>query len=56
MNSEQMKIAKECATLSAAGKIHFGELVARLMNAGIERYHADYSRMEDTYCTPGRRY
>lgn len=52
MNSEQMKTAKDCATLSAAGKIHFGELVARLMKAGIERYHADYSRMENTYYTP----
>lgn len=52
MNGEQIKIAKECATLSAAGKIHFGELVARLMRAGIERYHADYTRMENTYYTP----
>lgn len=52
MNSEQVKTAKECASLSAAGRIHFGELVARLMKAGIERYHADYSRMENTYYTP----
>ena len=52
MNSEQTNEAKECATLSAAGKIHFGEVVGRLMNAGIERYHADYSRGESTYYTP----
>lgn len=37
--------------LSAAGEINFGEVVGRLMNAGIERYHADYCRMETTYYT-----
>lgn len=49
MNSEQEQAAKKCATLSAAGKIHFGEVVGRLIKAGIERYHADYSRGENTY-------
>lgn len=44
--------AKECASLSAAGTIHFGELVARLMNANLERYHVDYSRMKNTCYTP----
>jgi len=52
LNSDQMKVAKECAALSASGKIHFGEVIGRLMAAGIERYHADYSRMENTYYTP----
>ncbi len=52
MTDEQMKVAKEVAELSAAGKIHFGEVVGRLMKAGIERYHADYSRMENTYYAP----
>src|SRR5262249_49184542 len=33
-------------------KIHFGEVVARLMGAGVERYHADYSRNETTYYWP----
>lgn len=52
MNSEQMSVAKECAELSALGKIHFGEVISRLMKAGIERYHADYSRSEITYYSP----
>jgi uncharacterized protein YbcV (DUF1398 family) len=52
MNSEQLRIVKETAELSASGNIHFGEVVRRLMTAGIERYHADYSRMESTYYTP----
>jgi len=49
VNSEQINISKECARLSATGAITFGEVIARLKNAGIERYHADYSRMENTY-------
>jgi uncharacterized protein YbcV (DUF1398 family) len=52
MNSEQKSVVHECAQLSAAGKIHFGEVVGRLLNAGIERYHADYSRSESTYYAP----
>ncbi|HEY3964226.1 MAG TPA: DUF1398 family protein [Planctomycetaceae bacterium] len=52
MNSEQMNVATECAELSASGKLHFGEVIARLMKAGIERYHADYTRSETTYYSP----
>ena len=52
MTTEQMNTVMECAEQSAAGKIHFGQVVARLMEAGIERYHADYTRMETTYYTP----
>ncbi len=49
MNAEQSDVARQCAELSAAGQIDFGEVVRRLMAAGIERYHADYSRGETTY-------
>jgi uncharacterized protein YbcV (DUF1398 family) len=52
MNQNQIHAARECAGLSAAGTIHFGEVVSRLQGAGIERYHADYSRQETTYYTP----
>ena len=52
MTSEQTNVANEVAELSAKGKIHFGEVVGRLMKAGIERYHADYSRKENTYYAP----
>lgn len=52
MNSEQVNMVTECARLSAAGAIHFGDVVQRLTAAGIERYHADYSRSETTYYTP----
>ncbi len=51
MNSDQIKIAEECAKWSAAGTINFAEVIGCLKNAGIERYHADYCRMETTYYT-----
>jgi hypothetical protein len=41
MNNNQINAAKECATLSAEGKIHFGKVVGCLIKAGVERYHAD---------------
>lgn len=52
MNDEQTRAVNECAELSALGRIHFGEVVSRLTAAGVERYHADYSRRETTYYTP----
>jgi uncharacterized protein YbcV (DUF1398 family) len=52
MTPQQQSVVRECAEQSAAGKIHFGQVVSRLIEAGIERYHADYSRMETTYYTP----
>lgn len=51
VTDEQLRVATECAAFSIAGKIGFGEVVARLMKVGFERYHADYSRMETTYYT-----
>lgn len=52
MNAEQTSIVRGCAALSASGKIHFRDVIQRLTAAGIERYHADYTRMETTYYTP----
>lgn len=51
MNIQQAGAVRDCAALSASGRIHFGEVVQRLTAAGIERYHADYTRMETTYYT-----
>jgi uncharacterized protein YbcV (DUF1398 family) len=53
MNEEQKNVIEQCAAMSAAGTISFGDVVGRLMHAGVERYHADYSRMENTYYLPG---
>ena len=55
MDQEQLVAVTACATLSAAGKISFGDVVGRLMAAGLERYHADYTRHECTYYLPDGR-
>jgi len=52
MNQEQIAVVEECATLSVQGKIGFGDVVARLMKIGLERYHADYARHEIPYYMP----
>ncbi|MBX3378861.1 MAG: DUF1398 family protein [Phycisphaeraceae bacterium] len=52
MKSEQKQVIQECAALSKSGQIDFGNVVGRLIRAGVERYHADYSRMEATYYAP----
>ncbi len=52
MNNDQLAVVKQCSELSQAGKIHFGDLVQRLVKADIERYHADYTRAETTFYTP----
>lgn len=52
MNDQQVQAIRECAALSRTGAISFGDVVARLIQAGIERYHADYTRMESTYYLP----
>jgi uncharacterized protein YbcV (DUF1398 family) len=52
VNQQQRDVMEQCATLSMAGKISFGDVIGRLLQAGVERYHADYSRMETTYYLP----
>ncbi len=51
MNKNTKLVVEECAALSLAGKITFPQVVARLSEAGVERYHADYTRSETTYYT-----
>lgn len=49
---DQVKAAIEsCAADSLAGRIVFPQVIERLSELGIERYHADYSRAEITYYT-----
>jgi len=52
MNQEQIAVVQECASFSIQGKIGFGDVVARFMRIGLERYHADYARHETTYYMP----
>jgi uncharacterized protein YbcV (DUF1398 family) len=52
MNAELTATLQETVALSLAAKITFPEVVARLMECGVERYHTDYSRQETTYYLP----
>ncbi|MES2219741.1 MAG: DUF1398 family protein [Acidobacteriota bacterium] len=40
---------QECSERSVAGNISFPEVVGKLMEVGIESYHADLYRREKTY-------
>ena len=50
---DAVAVMKECKELSLAGKITFPEVVRRLHEAGVERYHVDLTRDETTYYLPG---
>jgi uncharacterized protein YbcV (DUF1398 family) len=52
MDQKHATIMQECATLSLAGKITFPDVVRKLAEIGVERYHADYTRHEITYYLP----
>lgn len=46
-------VAKECSEASHAERISFPQAVTKLMEAGVERYHADLVRSDKTYFMPG---
>ncbi len=52
MNAEQTQVMESCARAALIGELTFPEIVARLAQIGVERYHADYSRQEITYYLP----
>lgn len=52
MSSNPSQIMEECASGALSGELTFPEIVGRLMDVGVERYHADYSRQEITYYLP----
>jgi uncharacterized protein YbcV (DUF1398 family) len=49
---DTVAVMKECNDLSLAGKVPFPEVVRRLHEAGVERYHVDLTRDETTYYLP----
>ena len=52
MNTEHQTIIAECARGALSGELTFPDIVGRLAAAGVERYHADYTRHEITYYWP----
>jgi uncharacterized protein YbcV (DUF1398 family) len=52
MNNPAIEVMEQCARDSYAGTISFGAVVGRLMEAGVESYHADYRLPATTYYLP----
>ena len=48
-NQETIAVLHECSERSVAGNITFPEVIGKLMEVGIESYHADLYRREKTY-------
>jgi len=52
MTSQFRDVAFECTEASDAERITFPQVVGKLMEAGVERYHADLVRAERIYYMP----
>jgi uncharacterized protein YbcV (DUF1398 family) len=52
MHQEVTAVMHECARLSDQGKITFPEVVRKLTQAGVERYHTDLCCDEHVYYMP----
>lgn len=52
MNAEHAETIQECSQGALTGALTFPEIVGKLGQIGVERYHADYSRQEITYYFP----
>ena len=45
-------VAEECTAGSDDGRLTFPQVVKKLIDAGVEQYHADLRRSEKTYYMP----
>lgn len=45
-------VIRQTAEASAAGRIHFGQVLGQLMSAGVESYVADYRAQRTVYYLP----
>ena len=52
MDTRTQDIIRECTARSDASSISFPEIVMKLMDIGVEQYHADLVRSEKTYYLP----
>jgi len=52
MNAEFGCVAERCTADSDASRMSFPQVVGKLMDAGVERYHADLICSEKTYFLP----
>ena len=49
---EKAWVIQECVQGALSGALTFPQIVGKLAEVGVERYHADYSRREITYYFP----
>ncbi|SFI46997.1 DUF1398 domain-containing protein [Planctomicrobium piriforme] len=49
MQIESATVMLDCTRAALTGEMNFPDIVGRLSEIGVERYHADYSRQEITY-------
>lgn len=49
MDPQRLFTVYECVKASSTGELKFPEILGRLAEIGVERYHADYTRLETTY-------
>ena len=52
MNASTQSIIRETAQASAEGRIHFGQVIERLVAAGVESYVVDYRAHRTAYYVP----
>ena len=52
MHQEALAVMHECARLSDQGRITFPEVVRKLTQVGVERYHTDLCVQEHVYYMP----
>jgi uncharacterized protein YbcV (DUF1398 family) len=52
MNPQTQQLIREAANGSTEGRIHFGQVIGLLMQAGVESYVADYRTRRTTYYLP----
>lgn len=52
MTPQIINVVETCTRVSDEGRTTFGHVVGKLMEAGVERYHADLLRAEKIYYMP----
>jgi uncharacterized protein YbcV (DUF1398 family) len=52
MDATVKAVMQECTVGSDEERLNFPQVVMKLMEAGVEQYHADLRRAEKTYYTP----
>ncbi|MET0867268.1 MAG: DUF1398 family protein [Pseudorhodoplanes sp.] len=52
MDAAISHVARECSRASDEGRESFAVIVGKLIEAGVERYHADLVRSEKTFYLP----